>query len=234
MINSYDDPLGHDYLNFVIKDFHHTQIIKNIFSRFCLLPEMLALEIGAGTGRYTDLLLSQGVRVIATEPDPTFVKILQEKYRNNKKVTVVFADISNIKNLSSGVDIICGFHVMHHLNHSALQDFSGNIKDLLNNKTNHLKGWFFLEPNPLNPMYPIQITLHPAMKWKDEIGIWKANLHPLEFSSEDIHLGTIGLFPPRNFTDKTPIWLQKLGTDFRWRYFPFMAYSMYGEIFNDG
>ena len=39
----------------------------------------------------------------------------------------------------------------------------------------------FVEPNPLNPLYALQVTITPGMRWREELGIyrmWPTQLRP--------------------------------------------------------
>lgn len=61
----------------------------------------IVLEIGPGTGILTEALLQTNAKIIAVEKDPQLVKFLQEKFKNNKNLTIIEADIRDfIKNHS--------------------------------------------------------------------------------------------------------------------------------------
>jgi len=51
------------------------------------------LEIGPGTGVLTEALLQTKARIIAIEKDPQLVNFLQTKFKNNKNLTIIEADI---------------------------------------------------------------------------------------------------------------------------------------------
>jgi len=51
------------------------------------------LEIGPGTGILTEALLKIGAKVLAIEKDPQLVTFLKEKFKTNKNLTVIQADI---------------------------------------------------------------------------------------------------------------------------------------------
>ena len=56
-------------------------------------PNDLVLEIGPGTGILTEALLQTGAKVVAIEKDPKMVDFLQNRFKNNKNLTVIQADI---------------------------------------------------------------------------------------------------------------------------------------------
>ena len=59
------------------------------------------LEIGPGKGVLTEALLQAGAKVLAIEKDPQLVIFLKEKFKTNKNLTVIHADIRDfLKNHS--------------------------------------------------------------------------------------------------------------------------------------
>ena len=55
------------------------------------------VEIGPGSGLLTDHLLTAGAQIIAIEKDSQFVIDLREKYRNNKNIEIIEADVLTFK-----------------------------------------------------------------------------------------------------------------------------------------
>jgi 23S rRNA (adenine-N6)-dimethyltransferase len=53
----------------------------------------LVLELGAGTGRITEALAGPAARVIAVELDPGYAEILRRRFRTERRVTIVEADV---------------------------------------------------------------------------------------------------------------------------------------------
>ena len=56
------------------------------------------LEIGPGKGVLTEALLRAKAKVIAIEKDPQLVDFLKEKFKTNKNLTVIHADIRDVLN----------------------------------------------------------------------------------------------------------------------------------------
>lgn len=49
----------------------------------------LALDLGANVGDVTEYLLQKGMEVIAFEPDPRCIEVLQQRFSNNSKVQIM-------------------------------------------------------------------------------------------------------------------------------------------------
>jgi FkbM family methyltransferase len=65
-----------------------TQLMMQMFARFVKSGD-LCFDVGANIGAYTDALLKLNVRVIAVEPQPACIDILQAKYRFHKSIQIV-------------------------------------------------------------------------------------------------------------------------------------------------
>jgi len=61
------------------------------------IPESsLIFDVGAHHGLKTDIYLAHNATVICIEPQPSCLKILRKKYKNNQKVVIVPQGLSNI------------------------------------------------------------------------------------------------------------------------------------------
>jgi FkbM family methyltransferase len=60
----------------------------NFYSRF-IREDDLCFDVGANIGRYSEVLLELGARVVAIEPQPKCTDYLQEKFRNNPNFELV-------------------------------------------------------------------------------------------------------------------------------------------------
>jgi ubiquinone/menaquinone biosynthesis C-methylase UbiE len=79
-----------------------------------LLPALLQLvplrdkgvvEVGAGTGRVTELLLDAGAQVWATEREPSMLAVARERLRNRKRVDFVLADADQLPLPDASADV---------------------------------------------------------------------------------------------------------------------------------
>jgi 16S rRNA (adenine1518-N6/adenine1519-N6)-dimethyltransferase len=68
-------------------------ILERIARAACSSPVDLVVEIGPGRGALTERLLSRAARVIAIELDPYLASHLREKFRGDKRLEVVEADV---------------------------------------------------------------------------------------------------------------------------------------------
>lgn len=89
-------------------------ILQKIVVAANIKPRDTVLEVGPGTGTLTDELLAVGAHVIAIEKDSALVKLLQEKYRNNKNIEIIESDILDWKPRRSGrgPDFTSGFKIV--------------------------------------------------------------------------------------------------------------------------
>jgi len=79
-----------------------------------LLPALLELvplrdncvvEVGAGTGRVTELLLDAGAQVWATEREPAMLAVARERLRNRTRVDFVLADADQLPLPDGSADV---------------------------------------------------------------------------------------------------------------------------------
>jgi len=166
-------------------------------------PGMRVLEVGCGLGRYTFILAELGVKVEGLDLSPQLLAQLQEINAGKYDIPTHGFDLVDAPAEMFGrFDAVIGFFVLHHVHQldPVMQVASRLVKP---------KGSVcFLEPNPLNPLYYVQITLTPEMRWEGEKGIWKmypdvifpsmerAGLHPQEVER-------FGFFPP--FVTNLPV-----------------------------
>jgi len=90
---------------------------------------------------------------------------------------------------------VIGFFTLHHL-HDLFRSFKAMA--LLLKPGGRLA---FLEPNPLNPLYHIQIAITPGMSYRGECSLFqmrKKIIFPLlkEAGYVNITSATLGFFPP--------------------------------------
>jgi 2-polyprenyl-3-methyl-5-hydroxy-6-metoxy-1,4-benzoquinol methylase len=154
-------------------------------------PEKKVLEIGAGMGRFTLPLAEKGMQIEALDISPDLLKKLNELAPDIPTHCLDF--LSSSSQLPGSYDAIIGYFILHHLPDmektftvlSSLLKPGGKI--------------FFVEPNPQNLLYYVQILLHPKMRWKSERYMLKMRpkyikSHLSEFS--EFQTERYGFFPP--------------------------------------
>ena len=109
-----------------------------------LQPGVRCLEIGAGTGEFTQRLVASGCQLEALELSPDTARVCQERVGNSAKVLV--GNVETGEGLPEGqpFDAIVGVSVLHHVN--LAMTFESTFKRL------RTGGRFaFSEPNMANP-----------------------------------------------------------------------------------
>jgi SAM-dependent methyltransferase len=227
---AYAHPERHAYLDATLSDPHHGSILTTLAAYFDLRAGDSVVEVGAGSGRYTEWLLDHGLHVTAVEPDPELMHKLEQRLQGAPHLRLVQSDLAGIREHTSGVRAICGFHVLHHLDAPALMSLAAAITQIGKGAA-QFTGWFFLEPNPRNLLYPLQILMTPGMRFAEEAGIWKNDYRSAfrGIANDDCEVGTIGLFPPRAVFTRLPNWLLRRGTALRTGRSLVRLYTIYGH-----
>lgn len=159
-------------------------------------PGDRVLEVGCGLGRYTFILAELGVRVEGLDLSPTLIEQLTELNGGRHDLPVHAHDLVDCPAEMYGqYDAVIGFFVLHHVH---------GLQSCLSVATQLVKPSgrvAFLEPNPANPLYYVQITLTPGMAWEGEKGMLKMTekhlVAPmLNAGLADIKIHRFGFFPP--------------------------------------
>ena len=208
---TYQEPEKHTYLDAQIVDEHHARILDNLLRMLNIKAGDRVMEIGAGSGRQSKLLLDRGLRVVALEPDPFLAGKLRERLSSEQNLEILEGAAGADLPFPDDLRLVCGFHVLHHLDTQTLKNLKESF-ELLRRKQ-PFAGWFFLEPHPHNLLYPLQILITPGMQFKEEKGIWRKDWGQLlgEPGKPPV-LGDVGIFPPRPFLSSLPSKLQGFGT----------------------
>lgn len=224
----YTEPERHDYLDRSIPDLHHRLIVESILRNFGIGSGARVVEIGAGAGRYTSLLLELGLTVVAIEPDPALAEKLRDRHGSDARISVVTAYPYDPEIFPPDVVAVCGFHVLHHMDEAALNRLAAVFRQLRHSR-GEFRGWFFLEPNPYNPLYPLQISLRPSMRFREEKGIWVNRYGRTLGEGTDVAMGFVGYWPPGRMIAVAPPGLQRWGTRAVARISPLRAYKIIGR-----
>jgi SAM-dependent methyltransferase len=131
-----------------------------------LQPGERVLELGAGMGRFSRLLAQRPGGVTAVELSPELAAICAQTLAPHPESKVLVADATtNLPAMPGGFDLVAGFFFLHHL--ERLEECLAQVRSVL-----RPGGRFcFVEPNPFNPLYYLQIALSPTMLWSVERGI---------------------------------------------------------------
>ncbi len=225
---TYADPAAHAYLERDLVDLHHQLILDRVLGLFGARPGDSVAEVGAGSGRYTRQLLARNFSVTAIEPDPILAARLERRLAGSSRLTIERCDVRDCASLFESSHLVCGFHTLHHLDDSRLRQLGRELDARMRSDRRFL-GWFFLEPNPLCPLYLLHIGFSRAMTWNEERGIWTNDYSLLGGGTEaSVSLGSIGVLPPWPVAARLPRMLQRSGTGLSRALWPFKIYRVFG------
>lgn len=227
---TYKRPEDHVYLDVPVRDTHHKLIIGRLMSHFGVAAGDKIVEVGSGSGRYTDLMLDMGLKVAATEPDAVLAQKLRARLDGRPGLDVHEVAADNLDEIVAGARLVCGYHVLHHLDERTLLKLRETFEKQAASNRN-FAGWFFLEPNPVNPLWVISVIITPGTTLSEERGVWRWSYYDKTLGGEvkSMFLGAVGLFPPRPFVAALPDWAQRIGSRLAPIRDPFHIYAVYGD-----
>lgn len=131
-----------------------------------IVPGERVLEVGCGMGRHIFCLAGQGIRVEGLELSPILTERLHMFNGGRFNIPVHCCDIVNYPaELEEAFDAVIGFFTLHHL-HDLTECYLAMQKLV---KTGGRI--VFLEPNPYNPLYYLQMLITPGMTWQGDKGM---------------------------------------------------------------
>lgn len=131
-----------------------------------LRPGESVLELGSGMGRFAVQFAERGHPLVALELSPDLAGVCAEALAGRPQAEVRTGDaLAPDADLQGRFDVVAGFFFLHHLPDLA-RCFAAVRRCLKPGGR-----FVFVEPNPWNPLYYLQITLTPTMRWRDERGI---------------------------------------------------------------
>lgn len=180
-------------------------------------PGDRVLEVGCGLGRYTLILAEYGVRVEGLDLTSELIDTLAAEIKGHYDIPLHACDVIDCgPEMSGAFDAVIGFFVLHHV-HDLDTTFAA-VQRLV--RPGGMVA--FIEPNPINPLYYLQITFMPDMSWHGEKGIFKMRRKLIGASMaraglQDTSRQTFGFFPPpvtnapggvalESFFERIPIW----------------------------
>ena len=120
-------------------------------------PGKKILEIGCGTGVFTEKLAQTGAEIVAVDISSHLLSKAQEKI-SAPNVHLLEADLENLPSLNNYFDAVVGVSILHHVNiRKAIDEISRVLK----------RGGkvVFSEPNMLNPQIAVQKNVSWIKKW---------------------------------------------------------------------
>ncbi len=161
-----------------------------------LQPGERVLEVGCGMGRYTYILAEKGVRVEGLDLSPELLERMRAHNPGDYEIPLHGFDLlESPPELYGQFDAVIGFFVLHHVH-----DLEASF-DMIAKLVRPGGRVAFLEPNPYNPLYYVQILVTKEMSWEGERGMLKMKREHLEPAMEragllPISLERFGYFPP--------------------------------------
>jgi SAM-dependent methyltransferase len=131
-----------------------------------LAPGERVLDVGCGMGRYTFALADHGLVVEGLDLTESLLARFREFDGGQYGIPLHCADVLNPPDeLNGRFDAVIGFFTLHHLH-----DLGGCLR-AMRDLARPGGRIVFLEPNPLNPLYYLQMLVVPGMSWSGDKGI---------------------------------------------------------------
>lgn len=179
------------------------------------------LDVGCGMGRYTFPLAERGLRVEGLDLSQSLLDQLDGFNGGRREIPLHCLDILDAPTTLEGrFDAVVGFFTLHHL-HDLPSSFRSMAR--LVRPGGRV---VFLEPNPLNPLYYLQIVIAPGMTWAGDKGIVQMRPRTVLQAMESGGLGSFsltrfGFFPPfvanarwgsrlERMLERVPVWRRLL------------------------
>jgi len=183
--------------------------VERMISGADLQPGQSVIDIGCGMGKFTVPLLERGIDVTGLDLSPF---LLEHFHRVAPAGTeTICADVLDAPaQLGRRFDRVIGFFVLHHF--PELDRHFQAIAQLLEPGGTVA----FIEPNAWNPLYYLQITFSPGMRWAAEKGVLQMHRSAFEraAASAGLELESIdryGFFPPFIYNTAAGKPLDRLG-----------------------
>lgn len=154
------------------------------------------LDVGCGMGRHTPVLLRRGLAVEGIDITPGLLEKLRQSGGEIASIPLHLGDVAIPPDeLLGRFDAAIGFFTLHHL-HDLTACFRGMASVVVPGGRIG-----FVEPNPYNPLYYVQMLVQPGMTWEGDKGMLKMRPSVLREAIEDAGLDPLpwirfGFFPP--------------------------------------
>lgn len=129
-------------------------------------PGERVLEVGCGMGRHALLMAARGIRLEGLDLSPVLLDQFRLANGGRYDIPLHCADMLHPpQHLEGRFDIVVGFFTLHHL-----PDLGAGMRAVARILKPGGRA-SFIEPNPVNPFYYLQILFTPNMRWREERGI---------------------------------------------------------------
>lgn len=170
-----------------------------------ITPQDRLLEVGCGMGRYTLVLAERGFRIEGLDLSPELLARLRRANDGRYDISLHCADvIEYLPDLAGQFDAVIGFFTLHHL-HDLPLCFAAMTRLLRPGGR-----VVFLEPNPFNPLYYIQMAITPDMTWQGDRGLIEMRRGRVHDAMRDAGLTQLGA---RRFGFLPPFLMNRNGGD---------------------
>ena len=156
-----------------------------------ITPDQKVLEIGCGMGRFTIPLAEKQIQIEGLDISSSLIEKLNLYKPSIPTHCVDLLDLPTT--LNGQYDVVIGFFVLHHL--QDLKKAFDAISRLLKPQGRVL----FIEPNPYNLLFYLQILFHPKMRWKNKrymLNIRRPLLTSAMREFTHFQMERFGFFPP--------------------------------------
>lgn len=154
------------------------------------------LDVGCGMGRHTPVLLRRGLVVEGIDITPGLLEKLRQSGGEIASIPLHLGDVAAPPEALLGrFDAAIGFFTLHHL-HDLKACFLGMASVIVPGGQIG-----FVEPNPYNPLYYVQMLVQPGMTWSGDKGMLKMRPAVLSKAIREAGLVSLpwvrfGAFPP--------------------------------------
>ena len=161
-----------------------------------LRPPAHILDVGCGMGRYTIPLAERGFQIEGIDLSRYLLDRLTEFAADRVEIPVHHEDVVRLaERRPEAFDAVVGFFALHHVH-----DVSASIEAAAA-LTKPGGSVAFLEPNPNNPLYYLQVAFTPGMRWKSEKGLVRMRPRIVgeamrRAGLDDVQVKRFGFFPP--------------------------------------
>lgn len=149
-----------------------------------LQPGVEAIEVGCGTGMFTELFAHSGASITAIDISPDLINQAKARLKNSHNVKFLNSRFEDL-NFMSDIDAIMGSSVLHHLDMDATLPLAFNML-----KSDGI--FCFAEPNLLNPQVFVERKFRRFFPYvsPDETAFnrWSLKQNIEKYGFVDIHI----------------------------------------------